>query len=209
MKLKDWLLPREERFYEMFDQQAVLVVQGAERFLTMLKAGWPLGSARQEIHDIEHAADRQTHAIFDALNASFITPIDGEDIAAVAQALDDVVDYIWATTNRIHLYELGSFPDPLVRLGEVLVEQAMVVRDALTELRHLSGNTTLQTKLAEVSRLEKKADEINNQALLELFQLDDVKTIIKLKDIYSDLETATDKCLDVADVIRSILVKHQ
>lgn len=209
MNLKEWLLPREERFYEMFDEQAALVVKAAERFLAMLKAGCPIGAARDEIHDIEHAADRQTHAIFDALNSAFITPIDHEDIAAVGQSLDDIVDYIWATTNRIHLYELGAIPAPLVQLGEVLVEQSKVVQAALVELRHLSGNASLAAKLSEISRLEKKADEINNKALLELFQLEDPKTIIKLKDIYGDLETATDKCLDVADVLRSILVKHQ
>lgn len=208
MKLKDWLLPREEQFFDLFVSQAQCVVEGAEALHRMVKSSDGTGEHRRAVKEVEHRADEKTHLIFTALNESFITPMDREDIAALAQALDDIIDFTWATANHLHLYGITQAPPAVVEVAQMLVDQTKLVQEAVSHLKDLRTTAKFNEILTNIHRLENKADEACDEAVLALFQLEDVRTILKLKDVYRSLETATDKCEDVADVIRGILIKH-
>ena len=215
MKLKDWLVPREEKFFEILQEQADLVVQGAEAFAQMLD-GYAVAvqqpdgvrTLKRRVKEIEHQGDLKTHELYQALNATFITPLDREDIAGLAASLDDILDYTWATANHLHLYEVKHIPKELVEVGYILRDQTHLLRDVLQVLPEPSKRAGIAAKLVEIHSLENQADELTNRAKAELFHQDDVKHILKMKDVLEYIETATDKCEDAADVIRDILVKH-
>lgn len=215
MKLKDWLVPREEKFFDILQEQSAIVVEGAEAFAHMIEnyeaaAKQPDGvrTLKRKVKEIEHRGDLKTHELYSALNATFITPLDREDIAALAASLDDILDFTWATANHLHLYDVKKLPKEFVEVALLLRDQTHLVRDVLTHLPDPDKREEIRAKLVEIHSLENQADELTNRAKAELFQQDDVKYIIKMKDILNYVETATDKCEDAADVVRDILVKH-
>jgi len=216
MKLKDWLVPREERFFDLLEEQSKIVVEGAEALVSMLqdypnavKAGPDaVRTHKRKVKEIEHRGDIKTHEVYLALNATFITPLDREDIASLTSALDDILDFTYATANHLHLYEVKVVPKELLEIALLLRDQTQQLADALGQLSNVSKRDELKAKLVEIHSLENQADDLTNRAKAELFHSDDVKTIIKMKDILEYIETATDKCEDAADVIRDILVKH-
>jgi uncharacterized protein len=215
MKLKDWLVPREEKFFDILQEQSALVVEGAEAFVAMvegyeaaLKQPDGVRTLKRKVKEIEHRGDLKTHELYSALNATFITPLDREDIADLAAALDDILDFTWATANHLHLYDVKKIPKEVVEVSLLLRDQTIHLRDVLTHLPDPAKREEIRAKLVEIHSLENQADDLTNRAKAELFQQDDVKHIIKMKDILEFLETATDKCEDAADVVRDILVKH-
>ena len=215
MKLKDWLVPREEKFFEYLQEQAQIVVEGAEAFAEMVngfdaavKQPDGVRALKRKVKEIEHRGDLKTHELYQALNATFITPLDREDIAALAGSLDDILDFTWATANHLHLYDVRKLPKEFVEIAVILREQTVHLRDVLHHLPDPAKREAIRAKLVEIHSLENQADELTNRAKAELFQQDDLKHIIKMKDILEYIETATDKCEDAADVVRDILVKH-
>ncbi len=208
MKLKDWLVPHEEKFFDLLEEQAEIVVEGARAFVEMCEKYDDVRSRKRVVKEIEHKGDLKAHDIHAALNATFITPIDREDIASLVGALDDILDYTWATANRMFLYEVTSVPKELAECARILHDQTILVRDALKLLREPSKRDEIRAKLVEIHALENRADELTNAAKADLFRQDDVKFLIKMKDVYEHIETATDKCEDAADSMRDILVKH-
>lgn len=213
MKLKDWLVPREEKFFELLQDQSAIVVEGAEALVAMLESyDDPPGSVREhkrKIKEIEHRGDLKTHDLFQALNATFITPLDREDIANLASALDDILDFTYDTAKHLHLYEVKRPPKELLEVAMTLREQTRHLKEAFTMLEDPSKRDALRAKLVEIHSLENAADELTDRMKTDLFHSDDIKHILKIKDILEYIETATDKCEDAADVIRDILVKHQ
>jgi|SRR5581483_6005292 len=216
MKLKDWLVPREEKFFELLVEQSKLVVEGAEALVVMLQqygeaVRTPDGvrAHKRKVKEIEHRGDLKTHEVYTALNATFITPIDREDIASLTSALDDILDFTYATANHLHLYDVKTIPKELVEVSLLLRDQTHHLSAALEQLGNASKRDEIKAKLVEIHSLENQADDLTNRAKAELFAQDDVKHIIKMKDILEYIETATDKCEDAADVLRDILVKHQ
>lgn len=215
MKLKDWLVPREEKFFEYLQEQAQIVVEGAEAFQALVdgfdaavKVPDGVRTLKRKVKEIEHRGDLKTHELYQALNATFITPLDREDIAALAGSLDDILDFTWATANHLHLYDVRRIPKEFVEIAVILREQTIHLRDVLHHLPDPAKRDEIRAKLVEIHSLENQADELTNRAKAELFQQDDLKHIIKMKDILEYIETATDKCEDAADVVRDILVKH-
>ncbi|MFA5861047.1 MAG: DUF47 family protein [Candidatus Thermoplasmatota archaeon] len=216
MKLKDWLVPREEKFFEILHEQSVIVVDGAEAFVTMLEKYDAAYLQKDGVRDlklqvkaIEHRGDVKAHELYTALNATFITPLDREDIASLASALDDILDFTWATANHLHLYDVAKPPKELLEVAMLLRDQTYHLRDVLAWLPDPSKREQLRAKLVEIHSLENQADDVTNRAKAALFQQDDLKFIMKMKDTLEYMETATDKCEDAADVVRDILVKHQ
>lgn len=215
MKLKDWLVPREEKFFDILQEQSNLVVEGAEAFAQMVEGydaarKQPEGvrAHKRKVKEIEHRGDLKTHELYQALNATFITPLDREDIAALAASLDDILDFTYATANHLHLYDVERLPKEVVEVAQLLHDQTILLRDVLTHLPDPARREEIRAKLVEIHSLENQADDLTNRAKADLFKQDDVKHIIKMKDILEFLETATDKCEDAADVVRDILVKH-
>ncbi len=207
MGLKEWILPQDKHFFNMLENESNNVLDGSKAFLDMLKNYENIKEKAQKIKDIEHQGDDFVHEIFEELNKTFITPIDHEDISALASAFDDVLDYIDGTATRLVLYEIEKPEENMVKLAEVLVTQATELNIALSGLRNLKNAKEIEKRCIEVNRLENVADDIYKTSVAQLFKRKDAIEIMKLKEVYERLEFATDKCEDAANVISDIVVK--
>jgi len=208
MGFKEWIIPQEKHFFDMLEQQADTVTEGAEALLDMAKNFDHVAEKRDKIKDIEHKGDEIVHNIADALNKTFVTPIDHDDMSKLASRLDDILDYIEAASHRMWSYEIRSVPPDMVKLSEVIVSSAKEVNHAVKDLRHFKGKNEIFQHCIEINRLENVGDDITHVAVAGLFKKYDVVDIIKLKEIYEYLEEATDKCEDAADVIKDIFIKN-
>lgn len=160
----------------------------------------------KRIEALERSADEITHCTFDRLRTTFITPFDPEDIQALVSSLDDVIDAIEDAAFRIVAYRVDPIPDPAIELGGMIANCCSAIDRALRALRE---KRSVMEDCIEVNRLEDEADAVERAMLTQLFGSNpDPISLIKLKDLYEALESATDRCEDVADVIQSIAVKN-
>lgn len=202
------LLPRDERFFELFEKATEIVVEGAETLSGMLDDYSQAEKYRVRMHELEHAGDQVIHEVMDKLNRTFVTPFDPEDIRAIASNLDDVIDSIHAATERLVLYHVVE-PLPECReLCKVLALEASEVRVVVGRLRDLSCRTEILTHCIEINRLENVGDKIYREMLGNLFRQGDPMELLRWKEIFDQIEQAIDQCEDLADVIESIIVKH-
>ncbi|KCZ71361.1 phosphate transport regulator related to PhoU [Candidatus Methanoperedens nitroreducens] len=208
MGFKEWILPRDKHFFNMLENESKNVLDGSIAFLEMLKNYENIREKQQTIKDIEHQGDDFVHEIFEELNKAFITPIDHEDISALASAFDDVLDYIDGTATRLVLYDIKKPEENMIKLAEVLVRQTTELDNAISSLRNIKNPKEIEKKCIEVNRLENIADDIYKMSVAELFKRTDAIEIMKLKEVYERLEFATDKCEDAANVISDIVVKN-
>ena len=209
MGLKEWIVPQERRFFDLLEQEADTVAEGAQALLDLLTDFRDVPAKRKHIKDIEHRGDEAVHTIFEELNKTFITPIDREDIMALASDLDNVLDMIDAAANRLHLYEI-RVPNPaMIDLARVIVEAMTGLRSAVAMIRNMRQAAEVERIAVEVNRLENVADDLMNNSVAALFHENDVVHIIKEKEIIERLEEATDYCEDVANVLSDIVAKNQ
>ena len=208
MGLKEWIIPQDKHFFNMLENESQNVLDGSNAFLDMLKNYENIKQKQQKIKDIEHQGDDFVHEIFEELNKTFITPIDHEDISALASAFDDVLDYIDGTATRLVLYEIKKPEENMIKLAEVLLKQTTELNTALGGLRNIKNPKEIEKRCIEVNRLENVADDIYKTSVADLFKRTDAIEIMKLKEIYERLEFATDKCEDAANVISDIVVKN-
>jgi len=200
------LIPREERFYNDFQALADQLKNGARLLVEMLAPEQPLWDKADEIKEVEHTCDVLTHGIIERLNRTFVTPLDREDIFALARSLDDVMDSIDATATVIRLYRLRSVRSGARELAHIISASADQVRLAVGALEQRKG---LLTHAVEINRLENEADRAHQQAVSRLFDDEnDPLTVIKWKETLDFLEDATDRCEDVANVLEGVMVKH-
>jgi predicted phosphate transport protein (TIGR00153 family) len=201
------LLPKDERFFDYFHQQSSLLCQSSHLLLSGLKGGYDgMCQIAKRMEALERSGDDVTHKIFDRLSATFITPFDPEDIQALASALDNVLDTIEDAAFRIVAYRIDPIPSPALELGEMIASCCSAIERAL---RALHEKKSVTEPCIEVNRLEDQADAIERTMLTALFgsQIDAI-SLIKLKDLYEVLESTTDRCEDVADVIQGIALKN-
>jgi predicted phosphate transport protein (TIGR00153 family) len=201
------LLPREEKFYNLFQQQARLISQASCLLLKGVRAGNAhLAEAAAEIQSLESKGDEIIHDIFTRLNQTFITPIDPEDIHKLSSSLDDVLDGIEDAAYRMAAYRLEPIPAPVVELCEIVDSCSRVLVSAMDAL---NKDKPLLEHCIEINRLEDVADKLVRRVLAELFQ-SDIPPIafIKLKEVYEVLEATTDRCEDVADALQGVVVKN-
>ncbi len=208
MGLKEWIIPQEKHFFDMFEQQADIVLEGAEALMDMVTHFENLAQKRDRIKDIEHRGDNMVHEIAESLTKTFVTPIDQDDISKLASRLDDILDYIEAASHRIWSYEIKSAPPEMVKLTEVILASAKEVNHAVKDLRNFKKKNEILNHFIEINRLENQGDDITHVAVAALFKKYDAVDIIKLKEIYEYLEEATDKCEDAADVIKDVYLKN-
>lgn len=208
MGLKEWIIPQDKHFFNMLENESNNVNNGSIAFLDLLKNYDNVKQKQQNIKDIEHQGDDFVHEIFEELNKTFITPIDHDDISALASAFDDVLDYIDGTAIRLVLYEIESPDDTMLKLAEILVMQTTELDIAISALRNIKNPKEIEKRCIEVNRLENVADDIYKTSVAQLFKRKDAVEIMKLKEIYDRLELATDKCEDAANVISDIVVKN-
>ena len=200
------LIPREEPFFKDFISLAEQLRSGAQMLKQMLSAS-PIAVDRAEaIKDVEHLCDRSTRSIIDRLNRTFVTPLDREDIHALAVGLDDVMDAIDAAAAVTKLYKVTEARAGARRLAEIIAESVDRVAEAVAALERKEGVLELA---ARVSQLEHEADRVHQDAIVSLFDSEkDPIAVIKWKEILDFLEAATDRCEDVGNRLEGTIVKH-
>ncbi|MBN1678002.1 MAG: DUF47 domain-containing protein [Candidatus Thermoplasmatota archaeon] len=208
MGFKEWIIPQEKHFFEMLERQADAVVEGAEALLDLTKNFNQVEKKRDRIKDIEHRGDDIVHEVAEALNRTFVTPIDHDDMSKLTSRLDDILDFIEAASHRMWSYEIKAIPPDMVKLAEVILASAKEVNHAVKDLRNLHKKNEVIRHYIEINRLENLGDDITHTAVAELFKQYGPIDIIKLKEIYEYLEMATDKCEDAADVIKDVFIKN-
>ena len=209
------LLPREGKFFEMFNQHADHNVEEARAF-SKLVANYSDPHLRQkynqDVDNAERAADRVTHEVNKAIHVTFITPIDREQIHSLINTMDDVADLIQDSAETMALYDVRHMTDEIVRLTDVSVKCCERVRDAVKLLAKIAEPAVAEAALKtceEIDQLESDADRVMRAAMSKLFREEpDVREVIKLKAIYELLETITDKCEDVANIVEGIVLEN-
>lgn len=200
------LLPREERFYSDFQALADELKRGGKLLEDMLAPEKPDWDKADAIKEVEHKCDFLTHEVIQRLNRTFVTPLDREDIHALARSLDDVMDAIDASASLVRLYRLETVRFGARELAGIISASAHQVRLALEALEQHKG---LITHAVEINRLENEADRIHQQAVSRLFDDErDPIVVMKWKETLDFLEDATDRCEDVANVLEGVMVKH-
>jgi uncharacterized protein len=203
--LKLRLVPREAKFFEMFAEMCANLYDGAQAMHALLLEMKDIPAGVQKIKDIEHRGDEMTHAIITKLNVTFITPFDREDIHKLASSIDDVLDFINAAADRMLMYKITAAPRPAAELAAIVVRQAEQLSKAVSLL---GKDENVLDYCVEINRLENDADTVARKAIAELFDREhDPIALIKLKELYEVLETATDKAEDAANVVESVVLK--
>jgi len=200
------VIPREERFYDLFVADAANMVATARLLESMLRTYDEPDRRAAEIRDAEHRGDELSHDIGRRVESTFVTPFDREDIIALISGLDDVVDFIEEVADTFVLYRIQAPSATAIRQASIVVAQCEQLHQALGQLRKPEG---IERHLIEVHRLENEGDQVGRAAIADLFAdgADQIE-VIKWKEIYGLLESTIDKCEDVANVIERIVVKH-
>lgn len=202
-------LPKEGRFFELFGEIGEEIVKATQEFAKMVEEPERADHYCHSIKAIEHRGDEITHATMDLLHKTFITPLDRNDIHALITKLDDILDFIDAASQRVSLYEIRQFTSEAKQLSRVCTQSAELVRTAVSSLNNLKHPDKLSEVCVEINRLENEADQILRSAIAKLFKEEpDVRTLIKLKEIYELLETMTDRCEDAANIIEGIVLEY-
>jgi uncharacterized protein len=206
------LIPQDARFFDLFNRSAENVLEGARLLDDLLQNYVDIERKARHLKDIEHTGDEITHEVFGALNRTFVTPIDRDDISNLASSLDDVIDWIEEVGRRIHLYRVDE-PTPIARqFSRVILEQSEQIARAVPLLENRRDANPLQRAIEEIHRLENEADDLLAQAIAHLYDgVTEVPQLIKAmrwNDLYQLLEDTTDKCENVAVVLSNIALKN-
>ncbi|MBI5189009.1 MAG: DUF47 domain-containing protein [Nitrospirae bacterium] len=206
--IKVRLFPKETDFFEIFDKSALNLTKAASLLISLMENFDNIEARAKEIYEVEQDGDILTHDIMKKLNKTFITPIDREDLYALASRLDDVLDLIWAAVDRLTVFKLKESTKEAIAMSKDLLMTAEVVHKAIKKLKE-KNYSHVQEYCIEINRLENRIDRGFRDALGKLF--DDFKDpilIIKWKEIYEHLEDASDRCEDVANILEAIVLKH-
>jgi predicted phosphate transport protein (TIGR00153 family) len=202
------LLPREEKFFDLFDEVGAIISRASGKFLDMVMAFDRLKARAQELKLEERACDEVVERIVKALDRSFITPFDREDIHSLASKLDDVLDNMEETAHRLDIFRMAKLTPQAVSLAEIIQQACLHLEHAVRACRTLKRPKVIQDHLKEITRLEKEADTIYREADGVLFaDPPDILTLIKLREIYGWLEETVDACQDAGQVISEIVIK--
>lgn len=203
------LMPTEGKFFELFSQHAALCVKGAKEMVGLMTNFDDLEIRVHAIEAIEKQADKITHDAIDMLHKTFITPIDRDDIHQLITSMDDILDLLEDAAQTISLYDIKATTPEAKRLAELCLGCTEKVEIAVGLLHNMDHSREILGLCTEIDRLESDADHVMRAAMSKLFRDEpDVRTLIKLKAIYEILETVTDRCEDVANIIEGIIVEN-
>jgi uncharacterized protein len=201
--------PKHEEFFDLFDQSADNLREGARALKDLLDHYRDVEAKIKRIEDIEHKGDTLTHETIERMNRIFVTPIDREDIHALTICLDDALDLIDSAAYRYHLYQIPDSSEASRAFADVLVRQVDEVALGVKALRNLKKPREILDRCIRINTFENEADRILHKALAALFRdHTDPIMVIKWKEIYERLESATDKCEDVANVLEGVVLKN-
>lgn len=202
------LFPKEIDFFEIFDRAALNITKAASLLVALMENFDNLDARAKEIYEAEQEGDILTHEIMKKLHKTFITPIDREDIYALASRMDDVLDLIWGAVDRLVIFKITESTQEVVTISKDLLKTAEVMHKAIHKLKE-KNYSHVQDYCIEINRLENRIDRDFRDAIAKLFdEVKDPILIIKWKEIYEHLEDCSDKCEDVANILEGIVLKH-
>lgn len=202
-------MPRQDKFSDLFEESARNMVKTAQVLSEMVETWQFVESRVAEIAELEHAGDMITHQIMALLHRTFVTPYDREDIAHLANVMDDVTDFIHSAADAMLIYKIDCPSQRAKELASIIVQAAAEVEKAVCWLRRRADLKQILKQCVEINRLENMADRVFRAAMAELFDDEvDIAQVIKWREIYEHMESATDRCEDVANVLEGVAIKH-
>ena len=202
-----WVKSNEKQILVILDNLAKKGVEVSEAVVVML-SDLDNDEHHKKIHTLETQADAIVREIFSELNSTFITPLDREDMQRVASKIDDTIDHMDGIASRLHSYKITTTPPYALDIANELVKATKEVELMTSKLQNIKNPSTMIEHCRKTSAIEHKVDDLYKDAMSELFESNDAIQIIKLKDIYESMETASDRCVDVADVVEDIVLKY-
>jgi predicted phosphate transport protein (TIGR00153 family) len=203
------MIPRETKFYDLFEKSAGNLVVAAGKLVDLFDDYRDVEAKVELIKDLEHEGDTITHEIMQSLHRTFVTPIDREDIAFLANSLDDVMDFIEAAARSAFLYRVTQPTDRVRELALIILKVTYKLNEVMPLLRRRDQFKQILKQCVEINSLENEADDVHHAALAELFDnTRDVRDIIKWREIYEYMESAADRGEDVANVLEAVVLKH-
>jgi hypothetical protein len=202
-------IPREQKFFDLFEESTKNIVKASQAFKQMVDSWQFVDSRVAEITELEHQGDTIAHQIISLLHRTFVTPFDREDIAQLAHTMDDIIDFIHAAADAMFIYKIDCPTQRAKELADIIVQGAVEVEKAVRVLRRRSELKNILELCVEINRLENMADRVYRAAIGELFDnTADIAQVIKWREIYEHMESATDRCEDVANVLEGVALKH-
>jgi len=202
-------IPKEMKFFDLHEASAKNIVKAAQALKEMIESWQFIDSRAAEITELEHDGDTITHQIISLLHRTFVTPFDREDIALLAHTMDDVIDFIHAAADAMFIYKIKEPTQRAKELADIILQGANEMEKAVSGLRKRSQLKMVQERCVELNRLENMADRVYRAGMAELFEnTDNIAEIIKWREIYSHMESATDRAEDVANVLEGVALKH-
>ncbi len=208
MGIKEWIVPQDRIFFDLFKNLAAIVRSGADHMVETAIGQQDIHLKYVQMKEIEHTADDIAHSIFELLNRTFIPPFEPEEISRLTKSLDDIIDYLTDTMQHMHTYSINKPDIHMVEMAEIIQRSTKELEAAISDIIDIKRPQKILEHCIEVNRLENEVDDILERAITDLFKTDDPLRIIKFKDIYEDLERASDRCEDAAHVIADITIKH-
>jgi predicted phosphate transport protein (TIGR00153 family) len=203
------LIPREKKFFALFEQGSQNALKIARQLKDMVHIWENVKERVGVINDLEHQGDAITHQIFEQLHRSVITPFDREDIALLAHSLDDVVDFIHAAADAMLLYKVERPTHRAKEMVDILVQAVAEVEGAVSEIHDRIGRKQLLKRCVEINRLENMGDTVFRSAMAELFDdSQDFAGLIKWREIYKHMESVIDRCEDIANILEGVALKY-
>jgi predicted phosphate transport protein (TIGR00153 family) len=203
------LMPKEGRFFELFNEHAEQIVLGSRELVALMVSGDDIQRRAFTIETIEKRADRITQTTIELLHKTFITPLDRDEIHQLITRMDDILDLMEDVSQSIFLYDVKQLTSEAQKLAEVCVSCCEQVKQAVSLLSNMDNSALILKACEEIDRLESEADHIMRAAMAKLFRDEpDVRQVIKLKAVYELLETVTDRCEDVANIIEGIVLEN-
>jgi len=202
-----WVKSNEKQILVTLDDLAKKAVQISEELVVML-SDLKNAECHKQIHTLETEADALVREIFSELNRTFITPLDREDMQRVASKIDDTIDHIDGISARLQSYKITTAPPYALDMANELVKATKEVELMTAKLRNIKNPSSMIEHCRNTSAIEHKVDDLYSEAITKLFESNDAIEIIKLKDIYEKMESASDRCVDVADVVEDIVLKY-
>jgi len=202
-------MPREGKFFDLFNQHAALIVEGSHELAAIMTNGDDLERRARNVESIEKRGDKITRGTIELLHQTFITPIDRDDIHHLISEMDNILDLIEDSAQLMYLYDVRVLPPDAKKLADICVECCEKVKNAVELLSSMKNADTIMAICQDIDRLESDADHVMRAAIGRLFRDEpDVKELIKLRTVYEHLETVTDRCEDVANIIQSIVIEN-
>lgn len=203
------IIPRDESFFDFFEAHAATTVEACRELLALVSEGGDVVARAKSIKELESRADTITHDCLETLHGTFITPLDRDEIHRLIARLDDVMDFAEASSDLFALYRIDHFTAEARGMAETLLKAVQEIEQAVRGLRNMKNAKEIKSHCVEIHRLENAADRLHREAVAGLFQNgQDPVTIIKWKDVYGNLESATDGCEAVANLLEGIILEH-